>query len=80
MKDKSTDMYTHRQAAWRSAWAVAVSVLPFLMAYLWQMLRSEAASPVLPIIVALAMVGLLSVVLAAAFAVARLSRAGVNAA
>jgi hypothetical protein len=60
-------MYTHRQAAWRSAWAVAVAVLPFLVTYSWQALRPEAASPVLPFVAALAMIGILSVVLAAAF-------------
>lgn len=60
-------MYSHRQAAWRSAWAVGATVLPFLVVYLWGMLQPGAASPVLPCVVALAVIGVLAVVLATAF-------------
>lgn len=46
---------------------MAGAVLPVLVVYLWNMRQPDIAEPVLPFLVALAMIGVLAVVLAAAF-------------
>jgi hypothetical protein len=60
-------MYSHRQAAWRGAWAVGAVLFPLLLLQLYLSLDTSVGSPILPIPVAAAICAMLAPVFALAF-------------
>ena len=60
-------MFTHRQAAWRTAWTVGAALFPLLLLQLYMLLDRTSDSWVLPIPVAAAICATLAPVYALAF-------------